>query len=579
MFKENNKMQVDIDNLFKQNVNDLTAIKELYRKLKEVEEKITQFKYIDNTLVKKLKKEYENLEKIILDENAQAKLANDIKTINEKLTNDIETINSHNSQLTTDIKTINSYISQLTNDLDSIATKGTTVEVLERVTKEEIDRQIKDGTIANLKITDGSITQEKLNEDTIAILEKSDSLLIGEIDDSKFTGYVNGVLVHSNSDNTKTCFKYVFSSINDLIKSDGSNIIEYSYRMKIDKTLASFGYTNGIFFKTKDKNNSIETGTSIRTSSGFIPNDLTELITVTECDVAITNATYFGMMFQLNTEKIFAFDYFLSLIDVKINGTSIINRLSHKDVVWSADSSFVEKTEFAPKSFSKLYVSKKNIENKFWGKKAGFLGDSITNAKTPPGITIPYHEHIKNALNLSSIQVLGVDGSMISKNGTISLGNYRFTERYKQLDDDLDLIIIFGGTNDYGLNCELGNFSDAPSGENGSSFYASLHFLCRELTERYMDKDIVFFTPMPREAYGWLHGQANDAGYKLIDYVNAIKEVTSHYSIPCLDLYSCSRLMPWSVNFRNEYMTDGLHPNNDKHKTISEPMINFLRNI
>ena len=54
MPKENNKMQIDIDNLLKQNVNDLCSIKELYRKLKEVEEKISQIKYIDNTLAYKL---------------------------------------------------------------------------------------------------------------------------------------------------------------------------------------------------------------------------------------------------------------------------------------------------------------------------------------------------------------------------------------------------------------------------------------------------------------------------------------------------------------------------------------------
>ena len=98
MPKENNKMQVDIDTLKKQNVNDLLSIKELYSKLEEVGEKITQIKHIDNTLVKKLKKEYEKLKKIILDENVQIKISNDIKTINSKqvkLTNDIETINSH----------------------------------------------------------------------------------------------------------------------------------------------------------------------------------------------------------------------------------------------------------------------------------------------------------------------------------------------------------------------------------------------------------------------------------------------------------------------------------------------------
>ena len=92
MPKENNKMQVDIDTLKKQNVNDLSSIKELYNRIEELGEKITQIKYIDNTLVKKLKKEYEKikkeyekLKKIILDENIQIKLTNDIKTINEKL--------------------------------------------------------------------------------------------------------------------------------------------------------------------------------------------------------------------------------------------------------------------------------------------------------------------------------------------------------------------------------------------------------------------------------------------------------------------------------------------------------------
>ena len=84
---ENNKMQVDIDNLFKQNENDLSAIKELYRKLKEVEEKITQIKYINSTLANRLKKDYEKLKKIILDENIQVQLTNEINDIKSRLEN------------------------------------------------------------------------------------------------------------------------------------------------------------------------------------------------------------------------------------------------------------------------------------------------------------------------------------------------------------------------------------------------------------------------------------------------------------------------------------------------------------
>ena len=73
MSNENNKMQVDIENLFKQNENDLCSIKELYRKIKEVEEKISQIEYINSKLIDKLKKDYEKFKSEILNENIQTK--------------------------------------------------------------------------------------------------------------------------------------------------------------------------------------------------------------------------------------------------------------------------------------------------------------------------------------------------------------------------------------------------------------------------------------------------------------------------------------------------------------------------
>ena len=95
MPKENNKMQVDIDTLKKQNVNDLLSIKELYKRIEELGEKTSQIKYIDNTLVKKIKKEYEKLKKIILDENVQLKLTNDIETINSQMDSIVQENNSY----------------------------------------------------------------------------------------------------------------------------------------------------------------------------------------------------------------------------------------------------------------------------------------------------------------------------------------------------------------------------------------------------------------------------------------------------------------------------------------------------
>ena len=66
------------------------------------------------------------------------------------------------------LKKVNERIDETNAQLSQIANKGTTVEVLERVTKEEIDRQIADGTIANLTIQDNSITSNKLTLNAVS---------------------------------------------------------------------------------------------------------------------------------------------------------------------------------------------------------------------------------------------------------------------------------------------------------------------------------------------------------------------------------------------------------------------------
>ena len=54
-----NKHEVEIDTLFKQNELDLCSIKEIYRKIEELENKIEQINYINTKLVDKIKKDYE----------------------------------------------------------------------------------------------------------------------------------------------------------------------------------------------------------------------------------------------------------------------------------------------------------------------------------------------------------------------------------------------------------------------------------------------------------------------------------------------------------------------------------------
>ena len=70
MSNDINKHEVEIDTLFKQNELDLCSIKELYRKLEKMEEKISQIKYINEVLGDKLRKEIESLKDLIQNGNS-----------------------------------------------------------------------------------------------------------------------------------------------------------------------------------------------------------------------------------------------------------------------------------------------------------------------------------------------------------------------------------------------------------------------------------------------------------------------------------------------------------------------------
>ena len=231
MPKENNKMQVDIVTLKKQNVNDLSAIKELYRKLEELGEKVTQIKYIDKTLSNKLKKDYENLKKIILDENIQLQLDKKIDEFNIKLTNDIRTINS---QLNNNIETINS----------QLVTKA-----------KQFDLEVEKARIDNLaKLSEGSTTGDaelidaRIGENGKTYTNIGDSLRsqIGDINkfiEKEKINFISGSYIGKNGDInslsnfSRSDFIKVYPGDKIFMKAKGySSNVSIVYSFNLDKT-------------------------------------------------------------------------------------------------------------------------------------------------------------------------------------------------------------------------------------------------------------------------------------------------------------------------------------------------------
>ena len=199
------------------------------------------------------------------------------------------------------------------------------------------------------------------------------------------------------------------------------------------------------------------------------------------------------------------------------------------------------------------------------GLKWNALGDSITQGV---GTTKSYVDYIVESTGVEA-RNYGISGTMISSL-PVSYG-VGMSIRYADMDDDADIITVFGGTNDYGHGAvEIGNWEDTGS----ETMYGGTKTLVKGLMSKYPTSKIGFILPIPRHG---LNGSNN-----LGDYVNVIKDVCDRYSIPTLDLYHGSGLMPGTGNPHQGVLfngTDNTHPNAAGHKIIATKIQRFLESL
>ena len=197
-------------------------------------------------------------------------------------------------------------------------------------------------------------------------------------------------------------------------------------------------------------------------------------------------------------------------------------------------------------------------------KKIVFLGDSITEGWGASSPDKAYHQLIKNEYNLSLACEAGIGGSRIAKQKNPTLFSVRqdlyFGLRADYMPKDVDMVIVFGGTNDFG-------HGDAAFGDINSyddyTFIGALNNLIIKLKNLYPNKEIIFMTPLHR-LYEDI--SLNNSGKLLIDYVNAIIDATKRHDVKLIDLFNELELEPNDPNL----LPDGLHPNDEGHKMMAE---------
>lgn len=213
------------------------------------------------------------------------------------------------------------------------------------------------------------------------------------------------------------------------------------------------------------------------------------------------------------------------------------------------------------------------------GKTVVFLGDSITEGH---GASVPEKTGYVSVFGLlSGAKVInyGISGTRIArqkKPSEKSKYDDDFNMRAERMPAGADLVVVFGGTNDFGHgDAPFGEFSD----KTEYTFCGALHVLFNKLINKFPEAKIIVITPLHRLGE---NDSVNDAGVNckpLCEYVAAIKRAAEYYSLPVLDLWAESGLQPNVEIIKEKFMPDGLHPSDAGARIIAEKLYNFTKKL
>lgn len=209
------------------------------------------------------------------------------------------------------------------------------------------------------------------------------------------------------------------------------------------------------------------------------------------------------------------------------------------------------------------------------GKTILFLGDSITQGC---GASTPENGYVSVFQRLSHAHVVnyGISGTRIARQKNLSENSdfdQNFLQRADTMQPNADVVVVFGGTNDFGHgDADLGDFQS----RSEYTFYGAMHQLCEKLLNRYPDATIVFLTPLHRLNEDDTVTSIGLPTVPLCRYVAAIQEVAGFYGLPVLDLFHTSGLQPKVPAIQARFMPDGLHPSDAGAERLAQRILGFL---
>lgn len=208
------------------------------------------------------------------------------------------------------------------------------------------------------------------------------------------------------------------------------------------------------------------------------------------------------------------------------------------------------------------------------GKKIAFLGDSITRGAYLENESDCYSELVRETVNWGAFYNHSVPGSRIGE--YIGLDPKRikgsFLERFPEMPDGMDIVVVFGGTNDFGIG-------NAPMGESSDydpyTFCGAVNLLMDRLKDKYPDATIIVILPLHRRN----ENTPNEfSGAVLEEYIRVIRKKALENGFLVCDLRNAPGLKG-DDRYYSMLMDDGIHPLEEGHRIIANEFLKYLRSI
>lgn len=194
------------------------------------------------------------------------------------------------------------------------------------------------------------------------------------------------------------------------------------------------------------------------------------------------------------------------------------------------------------------------------------LGDSITAASNLDTIenyqSMSYPSQLGEILDAEEVVNLGIGGS--------SIGRYwenAFVDRYQEIPEDTDVILVMGGTNDgfCASEKELGSLEKREK----DTFTGDLDELLFGLQKDYLDAQIVLITPLPNVLHDLLR-KSRDYLLPQSAFVRVMKQLGEEHGIPVIDLYNSNFLDTHDAAVIHALMPDGVHGNETGYRMLAQ---------